>query len=178
MRLSAKSSGFVRPLWVRMAQLFSLVIWMVGATPVLPSLAAVAADLDGQHEVLLMRTESRVSVVLHHGTGNQAPDHRHSVVSDFLTMVGSDGGMGSDHVLMFSEGEAARQGSVCEGDAGRGGEEVRKASTALTIRLLSAVDFYWSLRAEGVRARGGLARGVTVGRMPGFVVGRPVCLRI
>jgi hypothetical protein len=178
MRASMKSSAVVRPLWVRVAQLFSLIVWLVGATPVLPGMAAVAADLDGQLQVLLMRTESGMSVVLHHGSGNQAPDHRHSVVSDFLSMVGADGGMGPDHVLMFSEGEASRDGTVSEAEAGRGVDAKRGITPVPPVRLLSAVDFLVACRSEMVGLRGGCFRGRVVERMAGGAISRSVCLRI
>ena len=178
MRLSAKSCAFTRPLWVRFAQIFSLFVWLVGATPILPGVAAVAADLDGQHEVLLMRTESGMSVVLHHGTGNQAPNHRHSVVSDFLSMVGSEGGMGPDHVLMFSEGEASREGAVCEGVRGQEADGESKSWMGPAVRWVSAFLFLTDQRADGERKRSASSRAGAGGRVRSFAAARMVCLRI
>jgi hypothetical protein len=153
-------------------------VWLVGATPVLPWMAAVAADLDGQHQVLLMRTESGVSVVLHHGSGKQAPDHRHSVVSDFLSRVGVEGGMDRDHVLMFSEGEAARDGSVHEAVAGRGADAKREVAPVLSLRSFRAVHFLVVCRPEMSALRSGCLRGRVVERLVGGAMPRSVCLRI
>lgn len=178
MRSLAKPCAFARPLWVRLAQIFSLLVWLVGATPVLPAMAALAADLDGQHEVLLMRTESGMSVVLHHGTGNQAPDHRHSVVSDFLSMVGSEGGMGPDHVLMFSEGEASREGAVSEGVREKEADEENKAWMGPAVRWVSPFLSLMDQREDGGRHRSASFRLGSGSGGRSFAAARMVCLRI
>ena len=178
MRSLAKSCAFARPLRVRLAQIFSLLVWLVGATPVLPGMAALAADLDGQHEVLLMRTESGMSVVLHHGTGNQAPDHRHSVVSDFLSMVGSEGGMGPDHVLMFSEGEASREGAVSEGVREKEADEENKAWMGPAVRWVSEFLLLIDQREDGARYRSASFRAGVGSGVRSLVAARLVCLRI
>ena len=115
-----KSTGLAdRPVWVRFAQVLALWVWLVGATPVLPWAAAVLGGIDGQHEVRLFRMETGMAVVLHHGSGLQAPDHQHSVVSDLLVMVGTVRGGDPDHVLVFSQGDARRSVGVPEGFADR-----------------------------------------------------------
>ncbi len=178
MRSLAKPCAFARPLWVRLAQIFSLFVWLVGATPILPGMAAVAADLDGQHEVLLMRTESGMSVVLHHGTGDQAPDHRHSAVSDFLSMVGSEGAMGPDHVLMFSEGEASREGAVSGEVRGREADEENRAWMGPAVRWVSEILFLMDERADGARRRSASFRVGAGSGVRSFAAARMVCLRI
>lgn len=50
-----------------------LLSYMAGGTPVIPTLAAVAAGMDGSHAVMLAETESGTCLVLHHQPGCCTP---------------------------------------------------------------------------------------------------------
>jgi hypothetical protein len=84
-----------------------LLVFLVGATPAAPALAAFVALADGGHRVVIEETARGIRVVLGHD-GAHSPGHRHGLVARALTLVAErPAGPRPDHVLQFSSAPAS-----------------------------------------------------------------------
>lgn len=91
-------------LTIRAWALLCLVAHLVLATPFLPWTAALAAWVDGEHEVRLEGSPNGVRLVLHHSgqTLETLASHTHCPVSQALVLFSSSGSPSQpDHVLSF-----------------------------------------------------------------------------
>lgn len=103
-----------RPHWVRgvgrrVAGALCLVAWLLGASGMLPALAAGLAEIDPQHRVFVERDEHGLRLVLNHG--GAVRHHRHHLPARVL-MLGAapQSNPGADHVLSFG-GSSAQEGA-------------------------------------------------------------------
>lgn len=84
----------------RVAGALCALAWLLGASGVLPALAAGVAQLDPQHRVLVARDESGMHLVLNHGGARC--HHRHHLPARMLMLIAApQGDPGADHVLHF-----------------------------------------------------------------------------
>ena len=67
----------------RLTALMLLMAYTVTGTSVMPAMMALAAWMDGEHEVVISQSESGTSVTLHHVEGSYTPD-----VEDHQKMLG------------------------------------------------------------------------------------------
>jgi len=102
-------------LFRRCGALLCLTAFLLGNANLLPVAAALAARLDGSHEVRVMSQEDGICVVLHHPTGPGADSrmlasHQHRLVCGLLCEFWAGPADEPDHLLAFASG------SLCESE--------------------------------------------------------------
>ncbi len=121
----------------RLTALMLLMAYTVTGTSVMPAMMALAAWMDGEHEVVISQSESGTSVTLHHVDGSYTPD-----VEDHQKMLGK-------FLVSFcraaGEGDHQMKASRCDSRTGTQRESLEKITQSpaeinltATLQLISA----------------------------------------
>jgi hypothetical protein len=119
--------------WRRFAACLCLLSW-IQAAGFVPSLLALAASLEGSHQVNVAWGGGEIAVVLHHAEVSSSP-HQHGPASKVLCSLGNSvPGSRADHVVSFV-GHSTCEESV---RPSRGDSDHRKINSVLLV--LSALS--------------------------------------
>ncbi len=130
------------PVWIRFAALLCCLMWVIGASGMLPAVVAFLGGFDSTHEVLVMGNRASTTVVFHHQTKEAEALERHSLLMQVFTVVAATSGESNDHVMGFSNGGDCKAGEL-RAALGASAPECEEASLSLSDTLS---DKHW----EGV----------------------------